>query len=520
MNFSSWWSKLGLAGPATQHGSASWGKPKSEWLKLGRALRSNECRLAPGAFFVGLYRRKQIVIPRIEAARHGLIVGGSGTGKSRGFFLPNLAWNSSTSLVCTDPKSELWEMTSGFHCNSVRFAPTEPEASACFNWIPLCVDPSTAEMCARAVVESGNSQGTEQAWLDMEAAYLAAVFAHAATTSEPTPLTAYRFITGHAIESQIKTLFLSPSRCAREQAMIFSQTQERMRGSIVPVVSARLQFLRDEKIARFTSASLEPPKFEELRQRPCALFWCMKEHDLVRLRPLTSLFYTLLLERLATGDQHGGGVPVTMLLDEYANAGIPPGFETTIALARGRGVSLWLGLQSLSQLEGRHGKANAQTILANCGTKIALAGLDIDSAEYFSRALGEHTVEVHKKSRQGTFSPSFSFSKAENARRLLTADEVRRIDARHAIVIIGNQPPMLVQKLFYDQPKRAAFQSALGKARAKQISTAQQGGPPPVPALFKLDRPRSVANGPRAVAQKRTKERSPKFPSNPLDDAE
>jgi type IV secretion system protein VirD4 len=55
-----------------------------------------------------------------------------------------------------------------------------------------------------------------------------------------------------------------------------------------------------------------------------------------------------------------------------------PDFDTLIALARGRGISIWLGLQSLAQLEGRYGKSAAQTILTNCGTKLALPGLDFE----------------------------------------------------------------------------------------------------------------------------------------------
>ena len=118
---------------------------------------------------------------------------------------------------------------------------------------------------------------------------------------------------------------------------------------------------------------------------------------MARLRPLSSLFFTLLLEQLAAEPMAAPGaaatvadtkpVPVHLFLDEFANVGVVPHFETTISLARGRGVGIWLGIQSLSQLEARYGKANAQTILTNCATKIALCGLDVETAEYFSRCL-------------------------------------------------------------------------------------------------------------------------------------
>lgn len=482
---------LGLRRLPEHHGSAGWGPPLSTWIGRRSVLKSskhpNDAQ-GPGAFCLGEWKGKPVGLPRVEALRHGIIVGGSGTGKSRGFFLPNSVMVAGKgSMISTDPKSELWRLTSGFHPKAVRFAPTDPEASTCFNWIPLCRDAATAELCARAIVESGNTAGTEQAWLDTEAAYLAGVFSHAATLPEPTPLTAYRLITGLSTDDLIELLFNSSSAAAREQALVFSQTQERMRGSIVPVVASLLQWLRDPKVARFTSASLDAPAFEQLRETPTALYWCLREADISRLRPLTSLFFSLMLERLARGGEDGEGLPVTMLLDEFANIGTIPGFETTITLARGRGVSLWLGVQSLSQLEARYGKPNAATILANCGTKIALSGLDVDSAEYFSRALGDTTAEVGKTSRHGLLNASYSLSRDEHARRLMTADEVRRLPADQAIVIVGNQRPMKLAKHFYDAPPNAAAAGALGLARAAKF-TNKKALPPSFPMITSAPR--------------------------------
>ena len=80
---------------------------------------------------------------------------------------------------------------------------------------------------------------------------------------------------------------------AVEQAIIFQQTSERMRGSITPVVASKLQFLRNPAVQRFTSASLMAPDFGLLRRAPYALYWCLREQDIASLRPLTSLFFTL-----------------------------------------------------------------------------------------------------------------------------------------------------------------------------------------------------------------------------------
>lgn len=458
-----------LAMPMT-HGSAAWGRPHESFIGVPE----------PGAVFIGYDRGKAVILRHQAALQHGVIIGGTGTGKSRGYFFPNAASCRRTSLVCTDPKGELWRYTSGLHDRAERYAPTEPNASACFNWIPLCRNARTAELAARAIMESGNTHHTDQAWIDTETAFLAGVFSHAATLKEPTPLTAYRLFTTQSLESLVHELLSSESQAAREQAVIFQHTSERMRGVIVPVVAARLQFMRDAAVTRFTSASLEPPHFATLREQPTAIYFCLREHDIARLRPLTSLFFTLLLDELASMEE--AKIPVIMLFDEFANIGTIPGFETTISLARGRGVSLWLGLQSLSQLEARYGSANARTILTNCGTKIALHGLDFESADYISKTLGTTTVTTPQHSRQhrrgDVLLPSArTHGETASARPLLTPDEVRRLCSNEALVITGNHHPMKLEKIYYDQPPKEAPAPSLGLPHALSFSAHQAEEP-------------------------------------------
>ncbi len=348
------------------------------------------------------------------------------------------------------------------------YAPADADASLSFNWIPLCSDARTAEICARAIMSSGNTSHTDQFFIDTESAYLAAIFAHTSTLPEATPLTAYRLFTRQKPDELLKQLLESPSETAREQAIIFMQTDQRYKGAIVPAIASRLQFMSDKSIQRFTSATLDAPDFGRLRREPCSIYWCLREQDIVRLRPLTSLFFTVLLEQLAGEQIPEGveGVPITMMLDEFANIGVIPDFETTISLARGRGVAIWLGIQSLSQLDKSYGHANAQTIITNCSTKIALHGLDVQTAKYVSEMLGESTIVANRNSY--TFSPTglvgVGRHGTEHRRPLLTPDEVMRLGDTEAIVRSGNKYPMKLRKGYYDEPANAAQTSALGEA--------------------------------------------------------
>ncbi len=450
--------------------------------------------LPRGSILLGRRGSRRIVLPPPFTGQHGVIVGGSGTGKSYSFFLPNVASSTDLSCVVTDPKSELWHYTSGFHRRATRFAPNEPEASACLNWIPLCKDARIAELCARAVVEAGATERQEPPWPDLETAFLAALFAHASTLSVPTPLTAYSLFTRLEPQKLLDAFSLSVSPVAREQAIIFQQTNERMRGSIVPVIASKLQCLRDPRVARFTSASLAPPDFGRLRQTPEALYWCVREQDMVRLRPLSSLFFSLLLEQLASEKEENGAIlPVNVFLDEFANIGIIPNFETTISLARGRGVRLWLGIQSLSQLEARYGKPSAQTILTNCSTKMALSGLDVETAQYFSRSLGEKTQvsprRTWQKKRWSLFANGMSDTVQEHSRWLMTPDEVRRIRIDEMLVLTGNRRPMKLQKTSYSEmpltaratPLREALTLPIEFAPPASLTKPSLSSPPPLP---------------------------------------
>jgi type IV secretion system protein VirD4 len=440
------WRVLFQKTTSSTHGSAGFGKPE-------RTLLSPEQDPYPaGSVYIGKWKGKDVRLPEEGMLRHGVIVGGTGTGKSRGYFFFNAARSQGTSFVATDPKGELWKNTSGHHPNPLRFAPAEPDKSHCFNWIPLCHDFRIAHLMARAIVESGQTARTEQVWLDLETSFLAALFAHAATTRYPTPMTAYEMLVGQEEEALFDQLQHSPSVTARRQARIFLLSSDRMRGSFLPAVAARLDFLQDERIARFTSSTLLSPDFSTLRQQPAAVYLCLREQDMAGLRPLTAAFFSLMIDQLS--GEGKGETPVLMLLDEFANIGTIPHFETSISLARGRGNGFWLGIQSLSQLEARYGKVNAQTILTNCNTKIALHGLDTQTAEYFSRALGEATVRDSRRTfhlSHFLFPSSETLTRDSHKRQLLTSDEVRRISESEALVLMGNRRPWRLGKVYYSQ---------------------------------------------------------------------
>ena len=460
-----WWVRRKKTPPqSTVHGSAAWSPPGDD---LKQALKPSQ-PLPPGAVFLAPQSKANpnhyLAVPRPIALRHGIILGGSGTGKSRGYFLPTLAWSEGTSFIATDIKSELWDNTSGAHKTAYRFAPLDPDASVCFNFLALCKDPRIAELVADAIVSNKESKG-DPFWAESEAMVITALVSHVAHTATPTPAAAYDLFTLTDFDDLLDIFRQSPSVVARRQAVLFALSKDgkssTAREGIRTGVVRSLKWLEDPRIRRFTSASKTPPNFASLRSTPQALYWCMPELDMTRLRKLTSIFFTLVLEQLGRAE---GDVPVTMMLDEFGNMGVIPDFPRIITLARGRGISFWLGLQELSQLDESYKREGRRTILGSCATKIILSGADLEIAEYVSRSLGTTTIMQSNTSVTKTkHGKSSTTSPHLHGRSLMTPDEVRQIDENTAIVIMSNRPPLHTLKMWFDSKPLKALCGSLGE---------------------------------------------------------
>lgn len=456
------------------HGSAKWATDEN----LSEFLVDDTTKPVKGALILGPASDsagdKRIDLPEYLMYRHTMVLGPSGVGKGRGFFLWQLP-NFNGSFVYCDPKGEGWRISSGYRKHSRRYAPREPDNSVCFNWIPLCgTDGHICLSLARAVIlSSGGAAGAEgNFWIDTGSFFLAAVFAHTSTFARPTPAAAYDLLTTIKGEDLTEILLNSPSLIARQYATLFSAADYKLRGNIMIGATAKLVWLSDEKVRRFTSASLEPPDFGELRRKNVAVYWVLSEQDVAVLKPLSTLFFTLVLNQIKNAE---GKIPVCLLLDEVANIGRIPDLEVEIAVVRGRDIGLVLGVQSLAQFENVYGQAAGKIIADQCNTKVVLAGLDFKSADYLSKTLGKTTIseKATSKSKEASF---FGFGREQiteqvvkTGRELMTADEVRRLDENQQIVIIANKLPILGRRYWFTDKGKSAKPNQLGQPLTVKI---------------------------------------------------
>lgn len=433
-----------------------------------RTIAKEWGHLQPGAYLVGEWERQVVVLTPKQTTEHVLLVGPSGTGKSSTQYMANAAL-ATGSIVVADPKGELWHMTSGYHHASFRFAPGEPEASSPCNWIPLCADKRVADLLAEAVIQPGSTRG-EPFFKQAAVGFVSALFMYTALELPvPTPATCYRLL----VEGGVALLERFGDSAIPSCRLIANtyQSSDRTRDSVLAEVITKLGWLDDPAVARFTSASLQPPQFARLLHEPMAVYWVLHERDVDRLRPLTALVFTLLLDQLTAPDAPPaqGAVPVTFLWDEFGSAGTIPKMATTIAVARGRGIGLVLGLQALAQLDEHYGQAAAKTIRANCSTKLFLHGMEPEDVEYASRLCGEGTVrhEAVSRSEQGWGTPGHRRSYAEQlvGRRLFTGDEIRRLGQGELLLVQSNRPPVKVTKRRWERPPTPGLTRALGDAQ-------------------------------------------------------
>jgi type IV secretion system protein VirD4 len=444
------------------HGSARWATENEIAADL---LKPAGSPLGDGAIDLAPFSDSYLELPRSIVSRHLMVFGPSGAGKSRSIFMPNLIESNGQSFGCTDPKGELYNISSGYHQITKRYAPTEPNGSECFNWIPRCSDIRIAQKLGTALA-SQKSSNSDPFWADAESALYAALFAHTASLAAPTPATALNLLTELETSQLILVLSNSSSRTARQMIGVFKKAGEKVQGSIMIAAANRMMFLSDESIARFTSSTTIGTDFKEMRRHPIGVYFVIQESDTARLQGLITMFFTLMLHDLKEEQPEVNyQVPCTIFFDEFANVGTIPAFSTEITVCRGRDIAFVLGVQSVSQIEALYGRENARTIMENCQTRIALAGLGFESAREVSQALGQQTITTQSMSRTptGLISSSVTHSQSEAARDLLTPDEVRQINTREMIVICTNRRPMWLNCWFEQRNPNPAPASALGQ---------------------------------------------------------
>ena len=390
---------------------------------------------------------------------------GSGSGKSASYSIPN-AYQCLGSYIFTDPKGELYDRTAGYLkeqgyeikvLNLVR-----PQYSDGYNPLMHIASELDVDVIANTVIKgqkSENSSTSDPYWDDMAEMLLKALIYYLIATrpEEEQNLASCAELVRAANNkggSNLLTELISQLPYDHPARMYYKSIEiapEKTYGSILSSLQSKLGKFDSKEIAELTST--DTIDFEEIGNKKTAVYVISSDTHTAYDFLLTIFFSQMIQQLYDYADQNGGQLKeqTFFILDEFANIGKIPDFDKKISTSRSRKISFSVILQNIDQLEAVYEKSY-ETIMGNCDTHVFLGSNSYKTVEYFSKALGEKTIERDSisinRDRQN-WKTGKSVSDQVMARALMTPDELRRMDNDDCIIYEKGIKPVKAKKFYY-----------------------------------------------------------------------
>ncbi len=402
------------------------------------------------------------------------VYGASGSKKTRAFcvnmILQSVARRSS--LVICDPKSELYEKTSAYLRDkgyTVKvFNLVTPAASDSWNCLAEIEGQELmAQLFCDVIIKNTGSERGDHFWDSAELNLLKALVLYVERGYPPEKRNigeVYQLL-AMSSEKELNAIFdvLPVTHPAKAPYSIFKQSSESVRGGVIIGLGSRLQVFQNRDIRNITGhdeINLELPG-----KQPCAYFCITSDQDST-FDFLSSLFLSFIfikLVRFADQKCPGGAlpVPVHVLGEELCACGVIPDLSRKISVIRSRNISMSCVFQNLAGLQNRYPYNQWQEILGNCDITLFLGCTDALTAQFISDRTGEASIAVTSKAKQlGTwrisnYTPEYRETSGVGKRKLMTMDEVLRMDVDRALVIIRGKNVLEVDKYDYSKHPEA-----------------------------------------------------------------
>ena len=453
--------------PNVEYGSARWGTAADIAPYVAPAFEDN-ILLTQTERLTMNSRPKD---PKTARNKNVLIVGGSGSGKTRFFLTPNLMQCTSktypVSFVVTDPKGDIvisagkLLQRSGYRIkifNSINFKKS-------MHYNPFAYVHSEKDILKLVTTlisnTKGDGKGGDPFWEKAETLLYSALIGYIhyeAPEEEQNFATLIEFINAMEVreddeefKNPVDLMFdeleeKDPNHFAVRQYKKFKLSAGKTAKSILVSCGARLAVFDIAEVREVTA--YDELELDTLGDRKTALFLIMSDTD-DSFNFLISMAYTQLFNLLCekADDVYGGRLPVHVrcLIDECANIGQIPRLEKLMATIRSREISACLVLQAQSQLKSIY-KDNADTIVGNCDCSIFLGGKEPTTLKELSAALGKETVDTFNtgESRGRELSHSLNYQKLGKA--LMDVDELAVMDGGKCILQLRGVRPFLSDK--------------------------------------------------------------------------
>ena len=488
--------------PGEEYGSAKWGSPK----ELNRKYMDHQHKEAN----IILTQHVRLGMDGYKTQRNMniLVIGGSGSGKTRYFCKPGL-YSANCSYLITDPKGELLRSSGGLLLSlgyEVRvFNLIDPEQSDCYNpFVYVREEKDVLSLIDNLIKNTTprNASSNDPFWEKAEVALDSALMLyliHEAPQDEQnfeTMLYMMNFADVREEDEQYRSpldmLFRAleeeqPAHVAVKQYKVFKQAAGKTAKSILVTAAVRLAAFNIPQYAAMTS--MDEMDFGSLGERKRAIFCVIPVND-SSMNYLVGMLYTQCFQELyRRADLKYNGrlpVPVRVLQDEWANVAQPESYPKILATCRSYNIGLNIIVQNVQQIKALYEKEH-ESIIGNCDTLLFLGGgNEPASLEFIVKLLGRETLATRTrgltKGRNGSSTTNYQ----QTGRDLMTIDEVRKLDTNKAILFIRGEDPVIDRK--YNLKRHPNIKLTLD-GKAKPYIHKPQGVPdyalPDLPYAFK-----------------------------------
>ena len=456
--------------PGEEHGSASWGSVR----ELDKKYRDKDAG------------KNVILTQHLQMSMNGklhrrnllqIIVGGSGSGKTRFIAKPNLML-ANASFIVTDPKGEMLRAVGNLFLEEgyvLRvFDLIDPSKSDCYN--PFCYIRKDADVFKLIdnFIKNTTPKGAkandpfwEKSETALDAALMLYLLHEAPVEDQNMETILYMIENGGAKEedddyqSPLDLLFEAleeeqPNHIAVRQYHIFKQAAGKTAKSILVSAAVRLASFTLPEIQRITAS--DDMELGKLGERKQAIFCIIPDSNDASLNFLVGMLYTQAFQELyyQADKVHQGAlpVPVRLMFDEFANVALPDGYARLQATMRSRSIMSTIILQNISQLKVLF-KDDWEGIIGNADSFVYLGGNEQSTHKYISELLGKETIDTRtssqSKGRNGSFSQNFQ----QTGRELASVDELAVLDGGKCILQLRGVRPFLSEK--YDITKHPNY---------------------------------------------------------------
>ena len=455
-----------------EYGSARWGTKKDIEPYMDEKFQNN----------ILLTQTERLTMngrpsnPKYARNKNVLVIGGSGSGKTRFYVKPNLMQMHSSYCV-TDPKGtivlECGKMLedNGYEIkilNTINF-----KKSMKYNPFAYLRSEKDILKLVQTIIANTKGEGEksgEDFWVKAEKLYYTALIGYIfyeAPREEKNFATLLDMIDASEVREDDETymnpidrLFEAlekkePTHFAVKQYKKYKLAAGKTAKSILISCGARLAPFDIHELRDLMKE--DELELDTLGDRKTALFVIISDTD-DTFNFVVSIMYSQLFNLLCdkADDVYGGRLPVHVrcLLDEFANIGLIPKFEKLIATIRSREISASIILQAQSQLKAIY-KDNADTIVGNCDSTLFLGGKEKTTLKELSETLGKETIDLYNTSETRSNQKSFGLNYQKTGKELMSQDEITVMDGSKCIFQLRGVRPFLSDK--YDITKHKSY---------------------------------------------------------------